>query len=165
MSNDRIVHYFDEIMDEAHAALNGEYHFAFEKALTELTPIEQLLFLALFHKSRILFISGWDLTFRPQFEIGKYRVDFQISLSNHEGWESNVIVECDGHDFHEKTKQQVESDKKRERELQAAGYHVLRFSGTEIWRDPSECVDEIGRFLVMNASKNKKDHSLALAEY
>jgi very-short-patch-repair endonuclease len=41
-----------------------------------------------------------------------------------------LVVECDGHDFHEKTKQQVTKDNRRERELQIAGWHVFRFSGS-----------------------------------
>ena len=33
-------------------------------------------------------------------------------------------MECDGHDFHERTKEQASSDKKRDRSLQAAGFLV-----------------------------------------
>ena len=36
----------------------------------------------------------------PQVEIGKYRVDFE--LANHKG--KKIIVECDGHEFHQKSK-------------------------------------------------------------
>lgn len=59
-----------------------------------------------------------------------------------------VAVECDGHDFHEKTKEQAIRDKKRDRDFIAAGVPVLHFTGREIWRDPSRCVGEIGDFLV-----------------
>ena len=51
-----------------------------------------------------------------------------------------IGVECDGHDFHEKTKEQAARDKKRDRDLQALGYRVLRFSGSEIYRDVNACI-------------------------
>jgi very-short-patch-repair endonuclease len=55
-----------------------------------------------------------------------------------------IVVECDGHDFHEKTKEQVRRDKARDRWLQIQGYPVMRFSGSEIYRDSEACCKEIG---------------------
>jgi very-short-patch-repair endonuclease len=54
-----------------------------------------------------------------------------------------MIVECDGHDFHEKTKDQARRDKQRDRFFQSKGYKVLRYAGSEIWADPEKCADEI----------------------
>ena len=45
-----------------------------------------------------------------------------------------IAVECDGHEFHEKTKQQAARDKARDRD---------RFTGSEIWKDPGACADEV----------------------
>jgi hypothetical protein len=84
-----------------------------------------------------------------------YRADFAIS---NEGLETEsrelqemlgyrgpirIVVEADGHDFHERTKEQAARDKRRDRELQTAGWTVLRFTGTEIWRDVRACVEQI----------------------
>jgi hypothetical protein len=52
------------------------------------------------------------------------------------GVDTYVAVECDGHDFHEKTKAQAARDKKRDRDLQSLGWRVLRFTGSEVFRDP-----------------------------
>jgi len=72
--------------------------------------------------------------------IGPYRVDFLVfALGDPHG----VIVECDGHDFHERTREQSEHDKKRDRFLTSEGYRVLRFTGREIWRDPLACAGEV----------------------
>lgn len=79
----------------------------------------------------------------PQYEIRDYRVDFAILLRNFQDNILKIVVECDGHDFHEKTKQQAKRDKKRDRDLQAAGWKVLRFTGSEIVRDVNACVNEI----------------------
>ena len=55
----------------------------------------------------------------------------------------NLVIECDGHDFHQKTKEQVEYDNQRQRDLQNEGIEIIRFSGSEIWKDVRKCVNEI----------------------
>ena len=75
----------------------------------------------------------------PQVEIGNYRADFE--LINHK--DKKIIVECDGHEFHQKSKQQVEKDNQRERDLKKLGYEVVRFSGSEIFKDAEKCVKDL----------------------
>lgn len=77
-----------------------------------------------------------------QKQIGAYRVDFLMSVKN---IKTQIVVECDGHDFHERTKEQAERDRSRDRELTLSGYRVIRFTGREIWRDPWKCASEIDR--------------------
>lgn len=88
-----------------------------------------------------------------QVPILGYRADFVFyAISAVPGGEDKwlrlpLVVECDGHDFHERTKQQAKRDRARDREMMAAGYRVMRFTGSEIWRDPGACADEALRFL------------------
>jgi hypothetical protein len=79
------------------------------------------------------------LIITPQFRWRSYRIDFAFYFLNEE---PRVFVECDGHDFHERTPEQAERDRRRDREVQAAGIRILRFTGREIWRDPVQCVME-----------------------
>ena len=51
-----------------------------------------------------------------------------------------VSVELDGHEFHERTKEQATKDRSRDRQLTLTGWTVLRFTGQEIFRDPDACV-------------------------
>jgi hypothetical protein len=83
-----------------------------------------------------------------------YRLDFQIIVATgvEMGDLGNIAVECDGHDFHERTKEQAKRDRKRDRDLQARGFRVLRFTGSEIFRDAMACAatvwdhaDQIGK--------------------
>ena len=95
------------------------------------------------------------VTIMPQSQIGEYRVDFLIEYEqdiietddqgNDKGvqFRSSIIVECDGHDFHEKTKAQASKDKKRDRVLQSVGYRVFRFTGSDIYKDPISCAEEV----------------------
>jgi hypothetical protein len=62
-------------------------------------------------------------------------------------WERNSIkkiaIYADGYDFHERTKIQAIRDRSIDRKLQASNYHVLRFTGSEIYNNVQRCVDEI----------------------
>ena len=77
----------------------------------------------------------------------KYRVDFLITVRDSIDRFKMYVVECDGHEFHEKTKEQVIYDNERTRDLQRAGYEVIRFSGTEIWNRPHKCAMEVLRII------------------
>ena len=85
----------------------------------------------------------------PQYKILNYKVDFLVK-------NSSLIVECDGYDQH-KTKDQIASDYKRQRDIENEGYSVIRFSGSEINSDPDMCVDEIlKRLSKINSCKSDK---------
>lgn len=74
--------------------------------------------------------------------IAPYRVDFAFF-----GMGGRVCVECDGHDYHERTPGQAMHDRRRDRFFQKNGWHVMRFTGTEIVRDAAACADELFELL------------------
>jgi very-short-patch-repair endonuclease len=78
-----------------------------------------------------------------------YRADILICEIGTEGNTNypHVVIECDGHDFHEKSKEQVQRDKKRDRDLQLAGYRVIRFTGSEIFKNAYKCARETTDFI------------------
>lgn len=82
----------------------------------------------------------------PQIAIGDYRADFFIAYPHGLSAVAGIVVECDGHEFHEKTKQQAARDKARDRAIQCEGYRVFRFTGSEIWRNPIVCAQEVLQF-------------------
>lgn len=86
-----------------------------------------------------------SIMIEPQFQWGKYRIDFRIA---HSGLEMPIFVECDGHDFHERTKEQAERDRSKDRAIQEAGIPILRFTGREIYRSPFGVANQILAFVV-----------------
>lgn len=83
-----------------------------------------------------------------QIDVGSYSIDFELLA---EGFTEAIVklaIEIDGHDFHEKTKEQAGYDKRRDREITMRGYHILRFTGSEIYTNPIKCVQEIMNVLV-----------------
>jgi very-short-patch-repair endonuclease len=140
----------------------------FVKACREYceSPIEEIMLAALLwaplgcacHRALQVWFSGrrplTNVVIAPQHEIVGHRVDFAIFINRLASHEVRVVVECDGHEFHEKTREQVAKDNQRDRELQIAGWEVFRFSGSEIWKCAVACCGDIDRLI-------RKDHRLA----
>lgn len=137
------------------------------------SPIEQILSLALDYRIESYMNSG-DLKFvwtdsgsldsyyicpTPQLEVfgasgKKYFADFSIEIDNFiTDVDLKLLVECDGHDFHEKTKAQVSRDNERAMDLRLAGYEILRFSGSQIYSDPFKCADEVCKYVVIKMNE------------
>jgi len=90
-------------------------------------------------------ISFWEAAqgLLPKLErevwIGQYRVDFLIR-------DQNIVIELYSYAYHH-TKQKLTSDAQRERFIQRQGYHIIRFTGPEVYRDAHKCVQEVVAFL------------------
>ena len=126
------------------------------------SPIEKILFLALFGCVKFTLTEFGDvrlsetgdharlhaprqrdcLYVTPQAPVQQYRLDFLVEVFDGEGW-LKLAVECDGHDFHEKTKKQAARDKARDRIIVTEGYTLFRFTGSEIYADPMKCAEQI----------------------
>lgn len=147
---------------ELKADIECEYWEAAEKCGS---PIEQIMLARLvtlsvgygqsppsnrisFEKQEKLGLWPFELVILPQAGLGKYRVDFLLALGIPKPLAGGLVVkhfiiECDGHDFHEKTKQQAASDKARDRFLQSLGYPVFRYTGSEVFANKEELLRDI----------------------
>jgi hypothetical protein len=67
-----------------------------------------------------------------------YRLDF-VLRTNH----GMLTIECDGHEWHDRTKEQAAHDRRRDRDLLRIGLPTIRFTGSEIHRDIATCVDDV----------------------
>lgn len=106
---------------------------------TRALPDGEILFSVASDSDDVLYIE-------PQSYIGDFRVDFLVTLAALD--ERRLIVECDGHDFHEKTKEQARHAKSRDRCLVAGGLQVFHFTGSEIYRDPLGCAEQVLTYLL-----------------
>ncbi len=88
------------------------------------TPIE-LTLKEQFEKEKI--------SFNPQARVGKFHVDFIAEIDG-----KQLIVECDGKDYHNPHR-----DRERDKEIEALGMEVLRLTGSEIHYDVAECVERV----------------------
>lgn len=111
------------------------------------SPAEKLFLLGIIENDLDLECQIW-----PQHKTiacGKqYRIDFAIVYPKlpaevihtlyHLGGDHlypcvRFAVEVDGHDFHERTKEQARRDRQRDRDLTAEGWIVLRYTASEIY--------------------------------
>jgi very-short-patch-repair endonuclease len=120
-----------------------EFERKIKSAITKygiLSPVEQI-FLMEWNFLGVDHAHGVRL--EPQKELsipgGTVKIDFVVIGQP----QLNLAIEIDGHDFHEKTKEQVARDKSRERSIQIAGYTVFRFSGSEVFKNSRKCVNEV----------------------
>jgi very-short-patch-repair endonuclease len=79
---------------------------------------------------------------RPQYQTEsrgrRYRLDFAFVGDN-----VKVAVEIDGHEFHERTPEQVERRNERDADLQSEGWTVVHFSGRQVLRNPEACTERV----------------------
>lgn len=119
------------------------------------SPIESLMYLALLNSIEFLgvFQHRYYAEVTSQKEIGGYRTDLSITVHDLDTVLSEEYVayafaiECDGHEFHEKTKEQARNDRARERFLMKEGYTVIRFTGSEIYKDPIKCAKDVWKII------------------
>jgi len=87
---------------------------------------------------------------QKQIEDSQYRADFLLTLTKAppSSWGNDrrfealtvaAVIECDGHDYHERTKEQAARDRSRDRFVQQCGLNVLRYTGSEIYENPLAC--------------------------
>ena len=69
-----------------------------------------------------------------QYGIAGYVVDFAFPRAR-------LAVEADGHDYH----QDEAREKRRDEAIRRAGWHIVHFRGSTIWRDPDTCVRSVYR--------------------
>jgi len=70
-------------------------------------------------------------------KIGTYKIDFVLQASY-----GAIAIECDGHDWHDRTKQQAAYDRARDRWMNQNNMRTLRFTGSEIYHYPHRCAQE-----------------------
>lgn len=135
------------------------------ETLNMSSPIEHILYCALGTLGRINhyedaepieiqgkhYVSGLGINW--QKVIGKYRVDFEVFNSDRSE-SKTVLVECDSHQFHERTEKERRYEKERDCWLKKQGYTVLRFTGKEIIEDPFNVAAEILSFIVNDSSED-----------
>ena len=81
----------------------------------------------------------------PQYKLGKYRADFLVQQFGVGPREilSPVIVELDGHAFHDRDKYQRSYEKRRDRDFLRAGFRVVHFTGSDVVSDPYAVAFEV----------------------
>jgi very-short-patch-repair endonuclease len=133
------------------------------------SPTESILTLALFHKLAHFYegwicrvhseheyrqalaetkINGGSFVLVPQWSVKQVGlVDLAVFIPGLDQRRPVVVVECDGHQFHERSAEQASKDRRRVRALQRLGIPVYPFTGTDVVRSSEESAQEIVEFI------------------
>lgn len=76
-----------------------------------------------------------------------YIPDFAIYLNN---LLSGYVIEIDGHEWHEKTKEQARADKEKDRTYLKNRFIPIRFTGSEVYHNAKKCIDEVFEIIISN---------------
>ena len=105
-------------------------------------------------------IRGCDegLSLAPQRQVTvedrAYRLDFAVEPGDIDPIFDNdrfglglreplIAVELDGHDFHERTREQVVRRNQRDRDLQVSGWKIFHFSGSEVYQNGQVSAEDV----------------------
>lgn len=94
-----------------------------------------------------------------QVAIAQYRADFVVQYHFAHGagppyeHKTLVVVECDGHSFHERTKEQARHDRSRDRFMTQSGLQLFRFTGSELHANPRAAAQQIISLLCPHADE------------
>ena len=136
VSNFDHVYCFESPIVEDSSIEHSSFYFEVKGHLLQErceSPIETKLFSQLW---------SFDPLIKDDFEVQYYipevptRLDFAFP-------KQKIAIYCDGHDYHERTKEQAKRDRFQDRKLQQEGWVVLRFTGSEIHNDLDTVTDEI----------------------
>lgn len=118
-------------MREAHAGYKSYYR----QRATERNRLASLDRPTLIEKILYLELQKRDISFEPQYIIGRYRVDAAIL-------EPKIIIEVDG-DYWHSLPMAKENDAIRDKELREQGWLVFRFSEDLVKTDIGICLDQL----------------------
>lgn len=121
------------------------------------SPIEQILLYAL--QIIAMEMKWWDIKFSTQEKVKVNGHTYILDLYFEEDAENpiKIAVECDGHAFHEKTKEQVAYRNQRDMELKSNGIDILHCSGSQIYKEPFGVAFDIINYVNRQISDKRRE--------
>lgn len=117
------------------------------------SPIETMMLLALLEcgfntdlKNDAPALATLRQQYPVETEFGTFRLDFAaVRLVGRRS--VRVAIELDGHEHHA-SRDQRERDNRRARALARQGWIVIRFSGSEVWKDAGACALDVSAIII-----------------
>ncbi|MEV6147557.1 AAA domain-containing protein [Streptomyces sp. NPDC051992] len=97
--------------------------------------VVQAPFQSMFEQEVYLRLKGRGYHVLPQYPAGTKKIDLVVV-----GARGRLAVECDGAYFHDTTREQIERDHQRDRELRRVGWEFYRIPESEYRFDPDEAL-------------------------
>lgn len=96
----------------------------------------------------------YDFDLAQQVSIAGYRCDFVFTVRAKANDKTRrIAIECDGHSFHDRTREQASYDRRRDRKLLAAGVPTLRYTYSDITGDPTGTMADLRQTMLALAAE------------
>lgn len=90
----------------------------------------------------------FDIKIHPNEDFfSGYIPDFAFTIN---GLTMGYVVEIDGYQWHEKSKEQARIDKEKDRAYLRNNFIPIRFTGSEVYHNPEGCVHELFEIIRKN---------------
>lgn len=83
-----------------------------------------------------------------QHPVGRYRIDFALPAQK-------FGIELDGHATHSSTAA-IAADRRRQRQLEEMGWHIIRFGGQEVYQNTAACVRSAARLAALHKMRYRR---------
>lgn len=143
---DYLASYLDHVAETVGSICESPIEKGMLRAFAALRLVDRRIVIVGFQTGLIL--TEWSARIIPQYVCDQYRLDFAVHITDDAGLSEWIGVECDGHDYHERTREQAARDKARDRTLTNKGFRILRFTGSEIYRDNMGCALQVYDLIV-----------------
>jgi len=167
MINDSTAIVIRKICEESAERIANDLEFYARwktKLIGQASPIEQIMFSSIYcycktqHQIYILeseidryskdyIEKRYVVSVVPQFQVLKYRVDFQVSITEKD-FKKSVLVECDSAKFHNTSPEHTKYEEQRQEEILAQKHDLIRFTGSDIMRNGLVCASHIFKELL-----------------
>jgi len=106
------------------------------------------------HREELYYLSFRNKTFYINYDaqpdnnyFNGYIPDFAIYIN---GLKKGFVIEIDGHEWHEKTKEQARADKEKDRAYLKNGFIPIRFTGSEVFHNVKRCISDMFEIILNN---------------
>jgi very-short-patch-repair endonuclease len=99
-------------------------------------------------------IDDPSLSLRHQFHLGRFLYDLYFKREGRS--KPLLMIECDGKEFHS-TDEQIANDRAKDARAAKLGIPLLRFSGSQIFRELDHCTKQVLRELRLRGYINATD--------
>ena len=128
-----------------------------DESLLDMSPIEQIFQIAYqIYSLRAYKDIGIELMPQQYIKANNnvYRVHFLLVYAcDKDGSEKKLkkplVIETDGKNWHS-SKKQMNHDYERENDLKLAGYDVMRFTGSQVYNKPFDCISSVFDYVMNN---------------
>ena len=138
---------------ENYLSLEEELQLTIKEDLRIKSEIERILLMTIINSYKDSFIAAvsegdgaieasFDRVYYQKeikYRRKKYIADFLFELGKYK-----VIVELDGYEWHKHT---FTKDRQRDRAFRRAGIDIIRYSGSEIMKDPISCAVDLFQYI------------------